>query len=269
MQLFENLPWYGYVLLILGIASYVFKYFKIGKKEYDAPDLETAKFKSSTSNHLTKAQEFALAFYTPISEWWKAETNTLTFLNANEVKPYLEGWGIDTKEGYWELTNYFMEDGRRWYFNFIHNMIKTQPEATWEHLMNEKFGNNERALRYFNLLKSNTILNKLKQKGILTFDSELDLGVAGYDAAVLVGQARKAYTAQIITEDEAWKVINFASELARQHFSSWEDFGKSFAIGFDLDMREDYNSYKEEVFHIYKQVIENSNSPWNTINWMA
>lgn len=148
-------------------------------------------------------------------------------------------------------------------------MIKTQPEATWGHLMNEKFGNNERAQRYFNLLKSNTTLNKLKQKGILTFDSELDLGVAGYDAAVLVGQARKAYTANIITEQEAWKVINFASELTKQHFSSWEDFGKSFALGFDLDMREDYNTYKEEVFHIYKQVMENSNSPWNTINWMA
>lgn len=269
MQMLENLPWYGYIILIVAIASYAYRYFKIGKKEYDAPDLEKAKFKSSTNNTLSKEQEFALAFYTPISEWWKAETNTLAFLNAKKVKPYLEGWGIDTKDGYWNLTNYFMKDGRRWYFDFIYNMIKTQPEETWESLMNEKFGNNERAERYLNHLKSNATLNTLKQKGYITFDSELDLGVAGYDAAVLVGQARKAYTAQIITEAEAWKVISLASNLAKKHFSSWSDFGKSFIIGFALDMRDNYQPYKDEVYHLYKQVVENEKSPWNTINWMS
>lgn len=37
MQMFENLPWYGYVILAIAIASYAIRYFKIGKKEYDAP----------------------------------------------------------------------------------------------------------------------------------------------------------------------------------------------------------------------------------------
>jgi len=34
-----------------------------------------------------------------------------------------------------------------------------------------------------------------------------------------------------------------------------------------LDMKADYNTYKEEVYHLYKQVQENPNSPWNTIDW--
>lgn len=96
---------------------------------------------------------------------------------------------------------------------------------------------------------------------------ELKLGVAGYDAAVLVGQARKAYTGNLISEEEAWKVINFAKALALQHFSSWEDFGKSFALGFAIDMSANSNTYKEEVFHLYKQVLESPDSPWNTIKW--
>lgn len=267
MQMFENLPWYSYVILILAIASYAYRYFKIGKKEYDAPDLSEAKFRKSSDSMLDREQLFALAFYTPISEWWKANTNTLSFLNAKKIQPYLEGWGIDTPDGYWGLTEYFMQDGRRWYFDFIYHMVQNAPEEQWEELMDEKFGQNERAYRYFKQLRNGEVLGILKQKGILTFDSELELGVAGYDAAILVGQARKAHTGNLISEEDAWKVINFAKELALQHFSSWEEFGKSFALGFALDMRESYDDYKEEVYHIYQQVLENPNSPWNTLDW--
>lgn len=267
MQMFENLPWYSYVILAVAIGSYAFRYFKIGKKEYDAPDLDKAKFRKSSNSDLNAKQRFAIAFYTPISEWWKADTNTLTFLNAKKIQPYLEGWGIDSPDGYWGLTEYFMKDGRRWYFNFIQNMIKNAPSEQWSNLMYEKFGNNERANRYLELLSTGEAVNKLKQKGILTFDSELELGVAGYDAAILVGQARKAFTGNIISEEEAWKVIEFARAMAVEHFSSWEDFGKSFVIGFELDMKADYDDYKEEVFHLYKQVVESPESPWNTLKW--
>lgn len=267
MQMFNNLPWYGYVILAIAIASYAIRYFKIGKKEFDAPDMTKAKFRRSSNGQLNQDHLFAIALYTPIAEWWKANTNTLKFLTAKEVQPYLEGWGIDSSEGYWSLTEYFMKDGRRWYFDFIYNMVKTEPKEKWEELMTSKFGNNERANRYLNQLSSGEAFNTLKQKGILTFDSEIELGVVGYDAAVLVGQARKAYTGNIISEEEAWKVINFAKELALEHFPSWEDFGKSFALGFALDMRADYHTYKEEVYHLYKQVLENPESPWNTLNW--
>ncbi len=267
MQMLENLPWYGYVILAIAVGSYAFRYFKIGKKEYDAPDKTTAKFRKSPNSQLHQEQLFALALYTPIAEWWKASSNTLSFLNAKEVQPYLEGWGINSPEGYWDLTEYFMKDGRRWYFDFIQQMILTEPKEKWDALMNQKFGNNERANRYLKLLSTREVLNTLKEKGILTFDSELELGIAGYDAAVLVGQARKAFTGNIISEEEAWKVINFAKDLATRHFSSWEDFGKSFALGFALDMKADYHTYKEEVYHLYKQVLVNPDSPWNTIKW--
>jgi hypothetical protein len=107
----------------------------------------------------------------------------------------------------------------------------------------------------------------LKQKGLITFDSEMDLGIVAYDAGILVGQARKAFTANLITEEDAWKVINFATQLAKENFSSWEEFGKSFIIGFAFDQQHRERSYREEVYHIYKQVLENPVSPWNTIDW--
>jgi len=267
MQMFNNLPWYAYVVMAIAVASYAIRYFKIGKKEYNAPDMAEAKFRKSLNSQLNQEQLFALALYTPIAEWWRANTNTVTFLTAKEIQPYLEGWGIDTPDGYWNLTEYFIKDGRRWYFDFIKHIIQTEPKEKWEELMGQKFGNTERANRYLEQLSSSETLHTLKQKGILTFDSEINLGVAGYDAAILAGQARKAFTGNLITEEEAWKVINFAKDLALQHFSSWEDFGKSFALGFALDMRADYHTYKEEVYHIYKQVLAKPGSPWNTLDW--
>lgn len=267
MQMFENLPWYGYVILALAIASYAYKYFKIGKDEYDKPDFEKAKFKKSPDSNLGLDKLFSIALYTPISEWWGANTNTLTFMDTKTIQPYLEGWSIDSPSGYWNLTEYFMKDGRRWYFDFITQMIQSEPKENWDDLMDRKFGNNDRAQKYLNVLSSGETLNDLKQKGIFTFDSDMELGLAGYDAAMLVGQARIAFTGNIITEEDAWKVIDFATKLALDNFNSWEDFGKSFSLGFALDMKGDYDIYYQEVCHIYKQVLNDQSSPWNTINW--
>ncbi|MEB2782454.1 DUF1266 domain-containing protein [Algoriphagus sp. C2-6-M1] len=265
--MFENLPWYGYVILALAIGSYAYKYFKIGKTEFDKPTHQKAKFKKSPDSQLKKDQLFSLAFYTPIAEWWGADTNTLTFLDAKAIQPYMKGWGIDTQTDYWNLAEYFMKDGRRLYFDFIHQMIQTVPKENWEVILDQKFGNNELAQSYLKLLSTGESLHKLKEKGILTFDSELDLGIAGYDAAILVGQARKAFTAKLITEEDAWKVIDFAKQLAKSKFSSWKEFGKSFALGLEMDMRDDHNNYTEEILHLYKQALEAESSPWNNINW--
>ena len=165
------------------------------------------------------------------------------------------------------MTNYFMKDGRRWYFDFILNMMKTEPEEKWDNLMEEKFGENERAMRYLNFLRSNTAQNTLKSKGFITFDTEIEVGVVGYDCSVLVGHARRAYTYGVITEEEAWKVINFASQLAKDTFSSWEDYGKSYILGFTLDIRDRKDGFLDETYQLTKQVMEKPNSPWNTINW--
>lgn len=267
MQMFNNLPWYGYVILAVAVISYVYKYFKKAKEGYEEPELKKTKFKTSESSSLTKEQLFAIALYTPLAEWWGAETNTMNFVNSKTANNYLKRWRIDTAEGYWSLTEYFMKDGRRWYYDFIHNTMKTQPEENWEKSMIDHFGNNERAFKYLAELRSDLALNELKQNDLLTFDNEMDLGIAGYDTALLVGQARKAFTANIIIEEEAWKVINFASGLARQHFSSWEEFGKSFILGFAFDQQHRERSYRKEVYHLYKQTIDNPNSPWNTIDW--
>jgi len=91
--------------------------------------------------------------------------------------------------------------------------------------------------------------------------------VAGYDASVLGGHARRAFTAGIISEEDAWKVINFATQLAKQSFSSWEEFAKSYILGFTLDIKDRKDGFQDEMYHLHKQILENPESPWKTIKW--
>ncbi|MCG8577238.1 MAG: DUF1266 domain-containing protein [Flavobacteriales bacterium] len=263
-----NLPWYTYVILAVAVAGYIYR-FVIKRRPEEDIELKTAKFRKSTENALQGDQLFSVSLDAVFSVWWDVPINTLNFPKVKHFDDYLEGWGIDTKEGYWDLTEYFIKDGRRWYFNFIFNMVENEPEERWDDLMMKKFGANERAHRYLRLLRTGDALNRLKQNGFITFDSELEIGVAAYDSAILVTQARRAYSANMISEQDAWKVINFAAQLAVSHFSSWEEFSKSFIIGLTLDTPDANVAYREEIYHQYKQVVENKISPWNNLNWPA
>lgn len=268
METLQNLPWYTYVILGVAVLAYILRHFLSSSKD----ERQDAQFLSSTKDALSGERLFSISLDAVITEWWEVNTNTLRFkndkkFNETHFNNYLEGWGINTKQGYWSLTEYFMQDGRRWYFDFIYNMIKTEPKENWDALMNEKFGGNERANRYLRMLSSGEALTTLKSKGYIAFESEFDLGVAGYDASILVGQARRAFTAGLISEEEAWKVIEFATALARKHFTSWEEFGKSFILGFTLDIRDQKDGYLEDMYHLYGQVVNDSRSPWNTVAW--
>ncbi len=263
----ENLPWYGYIILFAAVASYAYRFFKSGQSFMEAPELEEAKFKVEPTSNLNQQQLFSLALDAVTNEWWKVNTNTLFFKKGIHANNYIEGWGINTKDGYWAFANYLINDGRRLYFDFIYKMMNNEPEENWQNLMDQKFGENERANRYLNLLKTGKTQGTLKSKGFITFDSEMEKGVAAYDASLLVGHARRAFTAGIISEQEAWKVINFATQLAIDNFSSWEEFGKSYVLGFALDIRDRKDGFLDEMYHLYKQVLENPKSPWNTIDW--
>ncbi len=263
----QNLPWYSYILIAFGFGVYVYRFFRKVKEEAHFPDLSKAQFRKDLQSKLTEEELFSVSLDMINAEWWKVPINTLAFEKTRNFNKYLEGWGIDTADGYWDLTNYFIKDGRRWYFDFIYHMIQTEPEEKWNSLVHQKYGDNNRAQRYLNMLKTGEVQEILKNNGAINFDSEIEVGVAGYDASILVGHARRAYAANLISESEAWKVIDFATQLAKEHFSSWQEFGKSYILGFTLDIRDKKDGYHEEIYHIYNQVLDSPESPWNTIEW--
>lgn len=268
VQQFLSQPWYLLVFAVIGGAYFVYTNFKEGMDSVNKNDVTYRYAKDST---LTNEQAFALALDAVMTAYWEVDNNTLAFTH-NGKKPYhfekyMDGWFINTKEGYEDLTQYFLEDGRRSYFNFIYPLFKNAPKAEWQAKMAAEYGDNERAYNILARLAEYDVTSALLQNGIISDVKDMEIGVLGWDVSTLIGQARRAYTAGLITEAEAWQTITAAKQMALQHFNSWEDFGRSLVIGMALDYYQQDGTFFEDYIETYHQVAQDTESPWQRMAW--
>jgi len=271
MQEIFSHPWFKYVIGGIAIALYAYKHFSKGVQEAKS---EPAKFSKAKNSDLTEKQTFSLALDSVMTAYWEVDSNTLSFTKNGKkpmsFKKYMKGWFIDTRDGYLSLANHFLNDGRRGYFNTIYPIYKNEPKNNWKEKMDQAYpGGNDRAFKILDKFDKYQLIDDLKAKGIIEFDSDIEIGALGYDVAIAIGQARRAFTAELISEQEAWDIINIATDLAKEKFNSWEDFGRSHMIGYALDVYKlkGWADYYEEYNHLYKSIKENTDSPWNTIEW--
>jgi len=266
-------PWFKYVVGGIAIAFFIFKHFNKGVQEAKN---EPAKFSASKTSDLTENQLFSMALDSVMTAYWEVDSNTLSFTKNGKTpmsfKKYMKGWFIDTRDGYLSLTDHFLNHGRRGYLNTIYPIFKNEPKNSWEEKMAQAFPNgNDRAYKILDKFDKYSLIDELKSKGIIEFDSDIEIGALGYDVGMAIGQARRAFTAELISEKEAWDIINTATELAKQNFTSWDDFGKSHMIGYALDVYKlkGWTDYYQEYIHLYKSIKENADSPWNTLEWQS
>ena len=263
-------PWFKYIAIGLGITFFVLRYFMDGYRETSD---EPINFNQANDSNLTDLQKFSISLSAPISAYWNVANNTLSF-TENGKKPesfddYMEGWYINTRDGYLELKDYFLTDGRRAYFNFIYPLYKNEPRENWAAKMSKEYDGNERADRILNSFDKHNIVNYLKSERIIEFDSDMDVGSLGWDICNLVDQARRAFTAQLISEDEAWDIIGKATVMAKENFNSWREYARSQAIGFMIDMykHKSQDDYYKDYLNIYRLTLSDPTSPWNTVAW--
>ncbi len=79
---------------------------------------------------------------------------------------------------------------------------------------------------------------------------------------------RHAFYSDLITEEEAWDLLEENGKLIKKSFNSWESFGLSYLIGLQFWNIEKYNEATVKVAKknsIY--LLTNSNSPWLNIDW--
>jgi hypothetical protein len=79
---------------------------------------------------------------------------------------------------------------------------------------------------------------------------------------------RHAFYNQLITEEEAWSLLEENGNLIKQSFDSWESFGLSYLVGAQFWKRDNYNpiSMRATIQNI-TYLLSNSNSPWLNIDW--
>lgn len=91
--------------------------------------------------------------------------------------------------------------------------------------------------------------------------------VIAWDLVRIANLGRWALHAGYLSEEEMWQVMQVAADTAREHFSSWEEYGRSFAMGRGVWHGDEEDC--QTAWEIVTALLEEETSPWRQIPWNA
>lgn len=91
--------------------------------------------------------------------------------------------------------------------------------------------------------------------------------VIAWDLVRIANLGRWAYHAGYLFEEEMWQVMQVAADAARGHFASWEEYGRSFAMGRGVWHGDEEDC--QTAWEIVTALFEEETSPWRQIAWNA
>lgn len=158
------------------------------------------------------------------------------------------------------MFSFLKEEGERCAYNIMIPLFLSETdEEKRDSAIQKQFMGIDRLVKYSKSL--NGFLKYIQQDKILDIKYEdLQRGILAWDLSKMIILARIAFDQQLITEKEAWEYIEFADKKCRQHFTSWEEIGKSYLLGQVLNYSEKEDI--EKVISHYHSAIGNVESPW-------
>ena len=91
--------------------------------------------------------------------------------------------------------------------------------------------------------------------------------VIAWDLVRIANLGRWALHAGYLSEEEMWQVMQVTAGAAREHFSSWEEYGRSFAMGRGVWHGDEEDC--QTAWEIVTELLEEETSPWRQIPWNA
>ena len=94
---------------------------------------------------------------------------------------------------------------------------------------------------------------------------QIPQSVIAWDLVRVVNLGRWAYLCGYVSENEMWQIMQVAADIALEHFSSWEEYGRSFIMGRGVWHVLFFK--QKTAYEIVELLLENDESPWKQSNW--
>jgi hypothetical protein len=197
-------------------------------------------------NELTKEKQQELAYGAILSTRNNMSFDTLKIGHKGIERVLNDYWEVSDKQSAIETLDWLLNEGHRIDADVVFQEIK-----------------NGTAQNYEELKSIVDLCNKAKStmESKLGFTEEMFNNVntvAAWDFDRLVTVARWCYSAEYISEEEAWSYIEKAASMAKESFNSWEEYYISFAYGRAIAYEGDI----DDIINAGETLFKESGSVW-------
>lgn len=194
--------------------------------------------------------------------------NTLR-LDVDQRLPTILGewWGINGRADALDTLDELTQGGYDELFPLVYKAFTTPGNEQKMAILQNNLTDEEKLEKAASQLQNLTAtFDELKSCKVV--ENEADVaryGVVGWDAGRLNFVARACYDMGYISDEEAWKYIDKAYEMAHPRFQSWHDFAMSYVIG--RAMWGGPNAHNSGMAYMAEELLTKPNSPWVTLAW--
>lgn len=206
----------------------------------------------SGDSRLTPEQLRLLAFGAPLLVYNDECIDTVeSHIEHGTIKAQLESWWeVTDRDSTIEIVNWLLNEGHHAEADealaiLLSNEAGDDPEP-------EKLGEVRRMVAYM-------IQNEYCDMTTIPHTA------IAWDLVRVVNLGRWAFLCGYVTEEEMWHIMQAGAEVARQEFSSWQEFGLSYTLG--RGVWHDDTDDCDTAYEIMSLLLGQDDSPWRQITW--
>ncbi|MBF1574720.1 MAG: DUF1266 domain-containing protein [Prevotella salivae] len=250
------------VLIVIGLYQYFLKA-KATLRQFGSG------LRTDSNSNLSQDQQRKMLLSAIYAENDKCYLNTIkTGLVKDDCAEQLKrDWGIYDHSSAIDALDDLKLACTKDYMPNIAEAFKLKEQKAIEQYLNETFVNkNEAKACSKQIERAFKTIGNLVKEGIVRDEADFTrIGGIGFEATRLVFIARMCAEKKYISEEEMWQYVDFVDELVHKSLSSWEDYGKSYIIGYTLWGADSYSMGQTKK--IFNKLISDPKSPWTTFSF--
>lgn len=214
---------------------------------------------SRTGNGNLNAEQLRLlAFGAPLLVYNDEYVDTIdSEIDTNIIRTQLKNWWeVTDRDSTLEIVEWLLNEGHH---AEADEALEVLHEKGLENIPEEEYDDEESKMEDVCL-----IVQDMLENGYCT-EKNIPQTAIAWDLVRVVNVGRWAYLCGYIAEGEMWQIMQQGVEVAKQHFSSWVEYGRSFVLGRGVWHGDPDDS--ETAYEIVSVLLKQEESPWKQIAW--